>query len=70
MLSIEEHLERAEKLRQEVKRVVIEVRDAQEIWGMKSSSHAHKELRELVELGYIEYEPPKKGQKNGKFYLP
>ena len=67
--TFEEDAEKAELLRQNNKRVLIEVRDAMRILGYKSTGATLPVLRRLVERGLIEYEPAKDGKKKGKFFL-
>jgi hypothetical protein len=67
--NFEEHARRNELLRQKIKRVAVDVRDAMKILDLKSTSAALYELREQVKLGMIEYEEPKDGKTYGKFYL-
>lgn len=65
----EEHARRNDLLKEHIKRVAVDVREAMEILGLNSTSAALYELREQVRLGMMEYEKPKAGKKYGKFYL-
>jgi len=67
---LERHFDNARKLQSQLKRTRVEVRDAMDILGYKSTSATLYELKKLVELELLEYEPPKDGHKKGEYFLP
>jgi hypothetical protein len=69
MLKFEEYAQKAELLRSNFDRVHIDVRAAMKILGYRSTSATLYVLREMAEMGLIEYEPPKDGGKKGKYFL-
>lgn len=70
-LSDEEYKKRAGLLQKHFPRRYVDTRDAMVILGLRSTSATIYTMRRMVELGFLEYEPPSTvGRKHkGKFYL-
>lgn len=71
-LSDLEYVRRSELLKKHIPtRRPVEVRDAMVILGIHSTSAARYTLMHMVEMGLLDYEPPKdKGyHRKGKFFL-
>ena len=67
---IEKYKQRAQLLREKLTRQKVEVRDVVRVLELHSTSHALTIMRELAQMGFLEYEPPAEDAKYGDYFFP
>lgn len=66
----DKYRQRAMLLREALKRQKVEVRDVVRVLHLNSTSHALLIMRELVTMGYLEYDPPQGDARYGDYFFP